>query len=293
MKIFLINILSKLIFYLFLWIFIVFIGYQALGVDNNNYLWGYIDILEKIRNSQSTKKIIFVGGSSVAFGVNTEHIQKRLKIETYNFGVQAGIGIQMPIIDVTPHLNKDDIVVISPEYHIISDYEKSANQKLEVNVFRYGIKAIQDFKSFKYFVNYLKSRFWSELTGIGKASYSFGWFNQNGDVVRHHDLKRKEIIIFPKNIKYNFSKLNEFKEFLDSNLSMIEYYFVPPPTSIHKFDDNELNKLDSLFSVTFNEKYPISIYEMIYEEKCFFDSEYHLTYPCKMVNTDKVLSILD
>ena len=66
--------------------------------------------------SLPSPKIIIVGGSNVAFGIDSEHLKAGTGYQTVNMGLQAGLGLHFMMEDVLPHLRKGDVVIISPEY---------------------------------------------------------------------------------------------------------------------------------------------------------------------------------
>ena len=55
------------------------------------YINQYNIILEKIKN-YNQRKIIFLGGSNVGFGLNSKRIENSLGVKTFNFGVHGGKG---------------------------------------------------------------------------------------------------------------------------------------------------------------------------------------------------------
>ncbi len=61
-------------------------------------------------------KLLLVGGSNLAFGMNTEAVANALEMPTYNMGVHAGLGLSFMLKSLEPHINKGDIVVVVPEY---------------------------------------------------------------------------------------------------------------------------------------------------------------------------------
>ena len=61
------------------------------------------------------KKVVVIGGSSVAFGIDSKLFEKETGLPCVNFGLYASIGLK-PMLDLSlTALNKGDIVVIAPE----------------------------------------------------------------------------------------------------------------------------------------------------------------------------------
>ena len=86
------------------------------------YDFSYTDKLQILKNTESPK-IVFIGGSNLAYGIDSEKISEELNINVVNMGVNAGFGLKF-IIDSTYNLlNKNDILILIPEYqHFFSIY---------------------------------------------------------------------------------------------------------------------------------------------------------------------------
>ena len=61
------------------------------------------------------EKIVVVGGSSVAFGVDSALLSRYTGMPVVNFGLYAALGTKLMLDLSLPHIGEGDIVVISPE----------------------------------------------------------------------------------------------------------------------------------------------------------------------------------
>jgi hypothetical protein len=76
-----------------------------------------IDLKEKILiRNKNTEKIIFVGGSNVAFGIDSIEIKKAFGIESINFGCMAGIGPEVLLSKIENHTSGGDIIIFCWEF---------------------------------------------------------------------------------------------------------------------------------------------------------------------------------
>lgn len=66
-------------------------------------------------NSIEGEKLVVVGGSSVAFGVDSAMIEKYLDMPVVNFGLYAALGTKLMLDLSRSAIGKGDIVVLSPE----------------------------------------------------------------------------------------------------------------------------------------------------------------------------------
>ena len=82
----------------------------------NNSLYANIDKHNRL-DSLPSPKIVFVGGSNLAYGLNSKRVEDSLQMSVVNMGLHAGFGLKFILNEVKPYINKGDIVVLSPEYH--------------------------------------------------------------------------------------------------------------------------------------------------------------------------------
>lgn len=99
-----------------LWkIFIDFVADKP--VPNAVFSSSIIDLKEKILiNNKNKNKIVIVGGSNAAFGVDSKAIENEFGIKSINFGCMAGIGPEILLSKIQNHISKGDIVLFCWEY---------------------------------------------------------------------------------------------------------------------------------------------------------------------------------
>ncbi|MBQ4254447.1 MAG: hypothetical protein II721_00415 [Bacilli bacterium] len=113
----------------------VFIMDAATGeVYSKSYYAEWGKMYSKLRKN-GNKKIVLIGNSAVAFGVNSKLIQNELSIdgldyEVVNFGLYGALGTKFMLDFSINHLNKDDIAIIMPEEYpqSMSLYENKTEQ---------------------------------------------------------------------------------------------------------------------------------------------------------------------
>ncbi|MDD7735395.1 MAG: hypothetical protein SOW55_00345 [Bacilli bacterium] len=66
-------------------------------------------------SSIEEKKIVVIGGSSVAFGYDSKLVEKETGISFVNFGLYANLGTKYMLDLALDSINEDDIVIIAPE----------------------------------------------------------------------------------------------------------------------------------------------------------------------------------
>ena len=83
-------------------------------VYHNSFTASLVDKYERLEETRE-EKIVIVGGSSVAFGYESELIEKHLGMPVVNFGVYAALGTKVMMDLSLSQIHKGDIVILAPE----------------------------------------------------------------------------------------------------------------------------------------------------------------------------------
>lgn len=75
----------------------------------------------------SGPKIVFVGGSNVSYGVDTEKLSSLLNRECINMGLGASVGLRYQLQEIRNDIKSGDLIVISPEYDYFCQTSKAEN----------------------------------------------------------------------------------------------------------------------------------------------------------------------
>ena len=79
------------------------------------YLGELADKYARLRSLSDENKIIVVGGSSVAFGINSQVMEKYLGMPVVNFGLYGPLGTTIMMDLTRGHIQEGDVVVLAPE----------------------------------------------------------------------------------------------------------------------------------------------------------------------------------
>ena len=93
------------------------LGQYDSRAQDDNYLAAVLEKDRIIRNAESPK-IILVGGSNLAFGIDSKMMQDALRMPVVNMGLYAKLGLKYMLAQVRPYIRKGDIVVVVPEYDL-------------------------------------------------------------------------------------------------------------------------------------------------------------------------------
>lgn len=94
---------------------IIIIFAFCLPVQYDTSFYGGMKIKNDRLNSIEGRKIVVIGGSSVAFGVRSDLMEEELGIPVVNFGLYANLGTKYMLDVAKDSISADDLVIIAPE----------------------------------------------------------------------------------------------------------------------------------------------------------------------------------
>ena len=92
------------------------------------------------------ERLIIVGGSNVAYGMDSERLQKFTQMPVINMGLHGYLGLRFILNDIYPFLHRGDIVILIPEYeHFYNDFLEGSSYKLSelLDTYPSGIRSLE------------------------------------------------------------------------------------------------------------------------------------------------------
>lgn len=252
--------------------------------------------LEKIEG----KKLIIVGGSSVAFGIRCDLIEKQLGLSVVNWGLYAPLGSRTMLEFCFDEIQAGDIVVFSPEQSqetlSFSFQAESIWQAMEGDYSKLHVFEESELKQLLgAFPEFAVSKLKYALSGKPKISgiYRKSSFNKYGDI-SSNDRKSNQM---PEGydtsqlIDFSFFPEREFIEYLNEYATRVEakgakfYYRFCPMNKDAVVDEDAL---DGWFQkMEESTEYTIlgNPHICMMESGWFFDTNFHLNEAGAVVNT--------
>jgi hypothetical protein len=176
------SFLSALVFFL---IFLLITFALPPWVPKKSYFGALQLKLQALKNTPSPK-IIFVGGSNLAYGLDSNTVEKALGLPVVNMGFLFTLGLRYNLEMVKDGVNAGDIVVLSPEYGSLDRLVDGDSVVLEVtevnpNCIKFALQACAS--SLDYSGNMLKnillypSKKWREVYILIERIYKSGHFD--------------------------------------------------------------------------------------------------------------------
>ena len=265
---------------------------------SKHYLGAIQDKIERLEACQGPR-IVLVGGSNVAFGIHSPVIQQSFQMETVNLGLQASLGLSFPLECYLQHARSGDIVIVSPEYHLLTSSEHQQGNRLMIDYMlqqcpkarRYLIRSDQN--TWKHFLD--QDGLWMVHQWVGRAFrsmrredtsdqiYARAGFNEFGDVVSHYGRSAESMMPFGRvppltaeAFEQAVTTLNRFQE--DCQRQGVSVYFSYPPLMDSLYADAEVTIEQLHHSLLERLKIPLLNHpkQFAYPEERFFDTGYHL-----------------
>jgi len=309
MKLFIRNVTIFLLVQLLIWAGVLWV-YLRNRPYGKEYMAATID-KHRLLEQQPSPRILLIGGSNVAFGLDSAEINRRLAYNPVNMGLIVGLGVDFMLAEVEPWLRPNDVVVISLEYEFF------------VNGYYYGFEdalflAIEERPENRKSLSFGNEQVLLNggFNGMGRilrasVSYLTGWddplenlnvvykrnsFNQYGDMVAHRNLppKKFELPLLDARGKYTtilrvINRLNLFSKVCRQKGVKVFYLFPAVPRQY--FEQNK----DLIDEVAMDITQDLQIQtlntpeEMSLPVEDFFDSQYHVNSSGIKKRTDQLI----
>lgn len=242
--------------------------------------------------NETEKKIIFIGGSSLPFGLKSDYLETSLGYKVINFGLYASLGTTMMMELSKVNIKKDDIIVLAPEidkqtYDVYFNPLASL-QALETNKSMKKYLSVDENMDmyYNYYTFILQKKEvlkkGIDLTSLGV--YTINSFNEYGDIIypRNSNIMNRysnspsSILINQEMMSESFIKFTKkYKNYVEKKGAKFIFSFSP----VNRLGINKESNYSSLEDKIKEEiKCDLlgSISNFVYNEKYFYDTNYHL-----------------
>jgi hypothetical protein len=283
--------------------------WQVLPLDQDHYFASIQDKQQRLAQTASPK-IVLVGGSNLACGVDTKRLQTALGRPVVNMGLHADIGLAYMLTEVENRLQAGDLVVLVPEYEQFFG-ALYGNMSL-IKVVSYEPQGWHYIRSWGQWSVFLLQG-WLYLQGKLKYNleqwfhvpqdrhyeiYHRNGFDAYGDMVTHLDLppgNLHEATIKPLILdKYDNRAIETINRFYrQCHRRGVKVCLLHPCyyENMLKKNSAAISRLQKEFK---NLALPVlsTPEEYAFPEGCFFDTEYHLNRQGRTLRTERLIGDL-
>ncbi len=264
-----------------------------------------IDKHERLKAAGSPK-IVFIGGSNLALGLDSAVVHNRTGLPVINMGLNGALGLRYMLEEVKPDIGPGDLIVLSPEY------EHWYGSLLDGGLNLLWIMQIRpDFAQFisspqqygtliKNLPEFMQAKFLEVLPARPDPIYNRSAFNEFGDFVNHLNLPAPQQlagIARLKEEKFNdqtLATIGAFGKFADERGATVVYLFPSLAETQFTFQDNQAaiaqiyQKLQALSTITVIGTPD----DYVFPDPMFFDTVYHLRADGRQLRSEKISTML-
>jgi hypothetical protein len=272
------------------------------NIGSNDYMGAMADKHKRLEQITQSK-IIFAGGSNLAFGFDSEKVEREFSTPVVNLGLHAALGLSFILNELKSTAKSNDVVFLSIEYLLDSEgdfelkqlagkhYPEASNYyaadlrsiiRSEINQTRANLKTWKISRS-------------NKKTEVSMDEvYSKSSFNLYGDVVGHLDKRRPEKIKEAALLEYKYwdgiDALNDFYRFAKSKNISVFFLYPNFPESDYRKNIYVINK----YAKDLNDNLLIEILnrpeDLVFPDSLFFDTNYHLNREGREIRTIKTIA---
>ena len=286
--------------------------------QDDNYLAAVLEKDRLIRTTPSPK-IILVGGSNLAFGIDSRMMQDSLGLRVVNMGLYAKLGLRYMLAQVKPYVRRGDVVVVVPEYDQFYGKFSDGDNTLNTALLYAPADRIPDFiKSYSVVDVVLRPRVENARRSFLEASaalfgvknkyfppdtnpvYNRHSFNQYGDVVSHLGKKSMSpdsiyVSALPPLKEFSRKTVEELNEIGDAARERGAHAYFLFPSYIDRSYAINAAAIDSLRQrLSRDMRVPIlgTARDFVFPSNWFFDTRFHLNENGRGPRTVKMIEIL-
>lgn len=279
---------------------------RALDYDYDSAL---VDKYMRLKHTEG-KRIILVGGSNLAFGINSELIQAQYPDYTVvNMGVSVHYGI-LPLFDMLQaNVHEGDIVIFCPEYtlHTYAGSETTNPLNWQYLESNYDILKDIDLRDnrvlLEHFDNYLyiKREYLPDKKIRSNSVYTRARFNQYGDMTAAREPKNLGGFPVPDTdiiTELGMQRYNALCKELTERGVMCCFSFPVQPSGGASAQEKDAKLADfrAKLEAGLDERYITIISNMsdyFFAGRIFYDDPYHLTLKGADIRTEQLIEDLN
>ena len=260
--------------------------------DTHTFLEGY-EQKEKLLLEVPQPRIIFQGGSNVAYGILSEAVEDSIHIHTLNIALHAGLGMRLMLSMASEYCREGDVLVLSPEYEHFFGWAYGNNETMAMLIMLYP--KIAKHYNFRQMINaangipeafqILRNEFCFAIKAIIGKSYDYNryksqFFNSHGDDVFHMSQAQNscKIVVTPFKEKFDEEYFDEFCATIDTLKNRGVNVLIIPPTVYDKVYEVEKDNMHFIADKLREAGHPFEFNQelSIYEIADMYNTQHHV-----------------
>lgn len=244
----------------------------------------------KLLSESTSPKIVFIGGSSLALGLDSTLIHKKTGLPVVNMGLNGGLGLRYMMNEVLTYIKSGDIIILTPEYDHFQGTLLNGDLNLlwVIQIMPRNLSYLSSWEQYRICLSniprFLKEKTLELLTFSPDPVYNRKAFNKYGDFVGHRNLNPAQALggihmISREPINERaFAAVEQFVTAINKRGARVVFIFPPLAQVQYQLDGNKeaIKKIYNKLRGIINLYIPSNPSEYIFPNKLFFDTVYHL-----------------
>ena len=303
-KRFIINFIIILVSCIMPIMIIFIIGFSQENKYQDSFYAGLKIKDERLNDNLDKKKIIFVGGSSLSFGLRSDLISDATNYEVINYGLYAPLGTKTMMELIKSRIRSDDVIIIAPElsketYSTYMNYNMLLKCSEDTMQFINKLKLDDRMNLIFNYPNFVFERN-SLDNNLVSAPYNKESFNEYGDI-SSDEVKRNILTEYYDSaslIEPNTSLLDkDFIKYLNSYAKYVKrkkanIYFSFSPTNVLALKEEGLEEFEEELNKALDFDILGSVKDFTYHQYYFYDTNYHLNYAGSINHSKNITSYI-
>ena len=280
----------------------IFTVIYLLPVGGNKYLAASLD-KQRLLEKTPQPRLILVGDSNIAFGVDSAMIRRETGYNVVNMGLHGGLSLIYYMDELKPHLKKNDIVIFILDYQNFYGDGSGTNTIVEITIFNPKIIRYYSPKNLYNYVINIPLAFQRRLKGafsktVDDPAMVRSGFNEYGDNIAHLSLPQPIVVAPPRRVprRINDDTVRLFREFYDRwHPAGVRIYLSFSPL----LEQDRAQQLDDLAALMadFHERLGMMRLigrpeEFIYPSAYFYDNIFHLNGRGREIHTRDLITAM-
>ena len=279
---------------------------------DEKHLYQARSLKSELLRTVPSPRIIIVGGSNVAFGIDSEMMEQELGIPVINDGLHVALGIA-PLNEIKHDLRSGDIVIISLEYYNFTDEPSFYGQpQYLADWVEFSPERIwylhEPFKQMpSIFTMMLERKVNRQLNyylygfsyEAGRNFYSGDLFNEHGDFIGHlgeYSNKQFEIAdsVYPINlIEDAYVFLEDLNQYALSQGATVFYEAqAHRQTNCERTGKKHLDRFFNRLKTKTTIPLLTNLDQLCLPDEYFYDTPYHLNAVGRQIRTERLIESL-
>jgi hypothetical protein len=260
-------------------------------------------------------RLILVGGSNLAYGLDSELLAAKLGYQPINMGLHAGLGLEFMCREVIDQLQAGDVVVLSPEYALFGHLPNPVAQFQLLEHRPASARYLREWTwhSMREMLDRWALPYVGAIARRGMRGVKIGWrqlrgrhtgdvaFNEFGDFVAHRQRPMQASVMDPlfapgyfnSHLHETIGFLNDFHAQCRQRGVRVYYTHCPAPQEHFERQRQFITEIEAALGQSLTIPMIDAPEQLTFNVDAFYDTPYHLNWQGRRRRTEILAANLE